>query len=166
MKVTISIQGENEVLKELNNITEKNIQKLNNDIKNAAIYCMGEAKRNVSRPYPQGAVDTGQLRNSITMEDNISGNETVYRVGTNVTYAPYIEFGTRPHFPPIQALMEWVHRHTRAAKGKTPLFENNERGIAYAIALKISKKGTPPKPYLRPAFILAKNKLLQDLEKL
>ena len=66
MKVTISIQGKMEVLKELNNITEKNIQKLNNDIKNAVIYCMGGAKRNVSRPYPQGAVDTGQLMNSIT----------------------------------------------------------------------------------------------------
>lgn len=166
MKVTISIQGENEVLKELNNITEKNIQKLNDDIKNAVIYCMGEAKRNVSRPYPQGAVDTGQLMNSITMEERIGENQISYLVGTNVNYAPYVEYGTRPHFPPVQALMEWVTRHTRAAKGNEPLFgKSDTRKIAYAIAFTISKRGTAPRPFLRPAFIAAKNKLLLDLEK-
>lgn len=38
----------------------------------------------------KGAVDTGRLRNSVThaVKDN-----TMY-VGTNVEYAPYIEFGT------------------------------------------------------------------------
>ena len=35
-------------------------------------------------------VDTGNLRNSITHE--VYGNEGV--VGTNVEYAPYVEFGT------------------------------------------------------------------------
>lgn len=164
MKVTISIQGANEVLKELNNITEKNIQKLNNDIKNAAIYCMGEAKRNVSRPYPQGAVDTGQLMNSITIEERIGENQINYLIGTNVNYAPYVEYGTRPHFPPVQALMEWVKRHARGSKS---LFgKDDTRKVAYAIAFTISKRGTTPRPFLRPAFILAKNKLLLDLEKI
>jgi phage gpG-like protein len=38
----------------------------------------------------QGAVDTGRLRNSITHA--VDGDD-VY-IGTNVEYAPYIEFGT------------------------------------------------------------------------
>ena len=38
----------------------------------------------------QGAIDTGRLRNSIDFE--VDG-DTVY-VGTNVEYAPYVEFGT------------------------------------------------------------------------
>lgn len=40
----------------------------------------------------QGAVDTGRLRNSVTHQVDMSEN-AVY-VGTNVEYAPYIEFGT------------------------------------------------------------------------
>lgn len=38
-----------------------------------------------------GAVDTGNLRNSISHADN--GEDTAY-IGTNVEYAPYVEMGT------------------------------------------------------------------------
>ena len=84
--------------------------------------------------------------------------------------------GTRPHFPPLgnenTGLMRWVIRHMGAAKGKTPVFGkvkktdrvDKAKSIAFAIAKKIAKYGTPPKPFLRPAFIQAKQKLLQDLE--
>lgn len=41
------------------------------------------------------AVDTGRLRSSITMEMGKDGDDVVARVGTNVHYAPYLEFGTR-----------------------------------------------------------------------
>lgn len=37
-------------------------------------------------------VDTGRLRNSITHEVNTDGK--FVRIGTNVEYAPYVEFGT------------------------------------------------------------------------
>ena len=40
-------------------------------------------------------VDTGRLRSSITPEVAREGQEIVGRVGTNVEYAPYQEFGTR-----------------------------------------------------------------------
>ena len=38
-------------------------------------------------------VDTGNLRGSITHEVDTAGN-AVY-IGTNIEYAPYVEFGTR-----------------------------------------------------------------------
>lgn len=40
-----------------------------------------------------GAVDTGRLRNSI---DKAIDGDTVY-IGTNVKYAPYVEYGTKRH---------------------------------------------------------------------
>lgn len=40
-----------------------------------------------------GAVDTGNLRNSITHFYSQSDAKNVY-IGTNVEYAPYVEFGT------------------------------------------------------------------------
>lgn len=39
-------------------------------------------------------VDTGQLRDSITYEIEITKDEGVLRVGTNLKYAPFVEFGT------------------------------------------------------------------------
>lgn len=46
-----------------------------------------------------GAVDTTNLRNSISHEED---SDTTY-IGTNVEYAPYVEFGTRkyPHERPF-----------------------------------------------------------------
>lgn len=54
----------------------------------------GEAKKNLSgQNGPElKAIDTGYLVNSITHEVNKS--EMSVRIGTNVEYAPYIEFGT------------------------------------------------------------------------
>ena len=42
----------------------------------------------------QDAVDTGNLRNSINHKVVTNKNEHSVYVGTNVEYAPYIEFGT------------------------------------------------------------------------
>ena len=42
-------------------------------------------------------VDTGRLRNSLTHAVE-SGEKSVY-IGTNVEYAPYVEFGTRRQDP-------------------------------------------------------------------
>lgn len=40
-------------------------------------------------------VDTGALKNSIASRVEIRGDSVVGEVGTNLHYAPYIEFGTR-----------------------------------------------------------------------
>jgi hypothetical protein len=53
-------------------------------------------------------VDTGRLRASIR-----SGllDQERSRVYTDVEYAPYVEMGTRPHWPPVSALEGWARRH-------------------------------------------------------
>jgi len=64
------------------------LEKLSDDaatkaLNKACLTVMNSAKEKVP-------VDTGNLRNSITYE--VDGNEGI--VGTNVEYAPYVEFGT------------------------------------------------------------------------
>lgn len=44
-------------------------------------------------------VDTGNLRNSVTHQVNVSGTEAEMIVGTNVHYAPYVELGTGKYYP-------------------------------------------------------------------
>lgn len=55
-----------------------------------ALDLMGEAAAGDARE--NCPVDTGRLRNSVTHETR-EGEKAVY-IGTNVEYAPYIEFGT------------------------------------------------------------------------
>lgn len=62
-------------------------------------------------------------------------------------YWKYIEYGTRPHFPPIQAIRKWIDVKPvlpRPMKGKLPTPDQ----LAFLIARKISKVGTRPKPFL------------------
>jgi len=60
-------------------------------------------------------VDTGRLRSSMTGVVEGRGSEIRGIVGTNVSYAPYSEYGTRPHWPPLAALEVWARRHGTTA---------------------------------------------------
>lgn len=77
-------------------------------------------------------VDTGRLRNSIGIESGPRERT----IGPNVHYGPYVEFGTRPHWPPVSALSPWAERH-----GMNP----------YAVQRAIAARGTKAQPYLGPA---------------
>lgn len=80
---------------------------------------------NVKKETP---VDTGRLRASITHK--VEPFRAI--VGTNVSYAPHVEFGTRPHFPPLAALQPWARRHG---------FPPGRQG-AFLVALAIARRGT------------------------
>lgn len=82
-------------------------------------------------------VDTGRLRSSITPDVRQEGFNVLGVVGSNVLYAPYMETGTRPHWPPTSALEVWARRH----------------GVdAFLVARAISKRGTKGHRYLQGAF--------------
>lgn len=80
-------------------------------------------------------VDTGRLRASITGTVSSAGfpvKRLQGIVGTNIEYAPYMEFGTgifagnaRVKMPPIEALEGWARRH-----------KVNAWSVAYAIYLR------------------------------
>lgn len=54
-------------------------------------------------------------------------------------YGLFVELGTRPHFPPVEALKPWAR-----------LKLGNEN-LAWAVAKKIAKRGTKAKPFFQPA---------------
>lgn len=53
-------------------------------------------------------IDTGELRNSLKVLGRRGNN---YIVGTRLSYAPRVEFGTDPFTPKIQPLKEWSRRN-------------------------------------------------------
>ena len=94
-------------------------------------------------------VDTGRLRASIMPE--VRRGPTVQGiVGSNVKYAPYMELGTKPHFPPLQALATWARRH-----GMT----------AWNVAISIARKGTKARRYLQKAVEDNSDKIVNLLDK-
>ena len=67
-------------------------------------------------------VDTGRLRSSLAHEAHWEGSSLIGAWGTNVAYAPEMEYGTGSqgdsdvphggrHWPPGQALDRWAARH-------------------------------------------------------
>lgn len=93
----------------------------------SATFLQGQARKHAP-------VDTGRLRNSIGTE---SLNSRLRSVGTNLDYAEPVEFGSRPHYPPLNALWGWAKR-----KGGLDPF---------ALQQAIGMWGTPAQPYLQPA---------------
>lgn len=87
----------------------------------------GYAKTNLTR---QHAVDTGALRNSITYKVvNEDKGHTCY-VGTDMEYAPYIEFGTGKYTSGGRRT-KWKYQDSKGEWHQT--------------------EGQQPRPYLKPA---------------
>lgn len=85
----------------------------------------------------KGISNTGTLRRSVQVRE-ASARRGV--VGIGERYGAYVEFGTRPHFPPVAPIERWA---------KTKL---GQEGLGFVIARKIARRGTKAQPYVEPAF--------------
>ena len=54
----------------------------------------------------QEAFNTGKLYESGFVQEIENG----YYLGFRASHAPYLEFGTEPHFPPIAPLLKWLQQ--------------------------------------------------------
>jgi len=98
-------------------------------------------KETIAQPYlgRPPAVATGNLVNSITFQvsqGTPTSKATIFAGAPADQYAGYVEAGTGRHFPPPSALLLWVQ------KKFSPSSEKQALSIAFAIARKISRRGT------------------------
>lgn len=138
----LSVRQEIRGLRELQRKSERIVRELHGDemlsgMRRATLLVQTDAKK-------LAPVDTGRLRASITPDVRVEGRQVIGVVGSNVLYAPYMETGTRPHWPPQAALETWARRH-----GTT----------AFVVARAIARKGTKARPYLQPAFEQNKDRI-------
>ena len=103
-----------------------------------------------SEAKQRAPVDTGHLQGSI--QPRVSGTQV--SIGTPVKYAPYVEFGTRPHYPPPNALQPWARRHGFGPRGH------------FMLAAIIAKRGTKPHPFLIPGYEAARGAIDGYVEEL
>lgn len=84
---------------------------------------------------------TEKLLNSVSSHIDVNG--TKYEVFIDLLkYWEYVEWDTKPHFPPLEPLMTWIRVKPVIPrpdeKGKIP----TEKQLAFLIGRKISQEGT------------------------
>lgn len=102
-------------------------------IRRATALVLRDAKKNVP-------VDTGQLKSSLIADvrvGSLGSKKVTGVVGSNKSYAPYVEMGTKPHWPPLRAVETWARRH-----GISP----------FLVARSIATKGTKATKFLQNSF--------------
>ena len=138
----IKFKGFDDVIKALDKLEQEVLLELTRNMQKACMLVETDAKHNITA---NGTTNLGQLVNSIWWEVAMLSNGIIGGwVLVGAKYGGYIEFGTKPHMPPVEPLKQWAKRKL------------HDEGLGYAVALKIKREGTKPKPYLYPALI--KNK--------
>lgn len=91
-------------------------------------------EREIKERTPTGA--TSILRGSIAAQEPlVLGDQVLGEVGTSISYAVPVEMGTKPHFPPVEALKDWV-------RAKLNVEDAAVDGVALSIARAIAVRGT------------------------
>ena len=88
---------------------------------------------------------SGLTANSISSDAFSTPTGVLGVVSSTQPSAVFVELGTGPHMPPVDALVPWV----QAVLGVEP---DRVRQVAFLVARKIARKGTPAqKPFERAA---------------
>lgn len=90
-------------------------------------------EREVKDAMPRGA--TGLTAASISSDVFSQPQGVLGVVGSSQPSAAFVEFGTKPHMPPVDALVPWV-RSVLGINGP------EARSVAFLVARKIAAKGT------------------------
>ncbi len=95
-------------------------------------------------------VDESTLKKSGGVNRKYLEKEIVYLA----PHAAPVEFGSKPHMPPVEPLIGWCRRVLR-------MNEKEAKATAWKIAMRIKERGTEARPYLRPACDQAASKAPQ-----
>lgn len=88
-----------------------------------------------------GRIATGDLLNSV--EYRVETNGQVYEVKLTLEdYWKYVEDGTRPHWPPMDKILEWITAKPVIPRPDDRGIKPTPRQLAYLIGRKISEVGT------------------------
>lgn len=147
MHVTMNLEGAASVREMLKHEKMRIRDKIMKEIYTAGIKVQTEARKRLKQTK---AWDTGHAATSILVERSPDG--ATVEVGPTAPYAPYIEFGAKPHFPPPDALEDWARRHG---------FDS-----AWPICRAIAKRGIKANPFLFPAYISEERQLFSRLHKI
>jgi len=145
MKVTVTPVGFKELRRDLKKISKEMAAEVNKETYASGLDIQKAARANLKE---RETWDLGNLANSILVDRTEGG--AIVEVGPTAPYGPYVEFGTKPHFPPPDALEGWAKRHG---------FES-----VWPICRAIAERGLPENPYLFPAYLDVEGKFFNRVK--
>lgn len=147
MNIHITTEGEKEIDRALKKMSEEQRREFKKEVYASGIDVQTEAKKNLRE---MKAWDLGNLANSIMVDVTNAGMTA--EVCPEAPYGPYVEYGTKKHFPPLEALENWAKRHG---------FDS-----AWPICKAINERGLPARPFLHPAWLLVKGKFYKRIKEI
>jgi len=179
LQASVDVTGIDEAVDDLDDLPEDIQAAITEKMEEAAVFGSNVAKKRLTQK--QSGYGEGILRSSIRPFVASGGKVAGVRAGGSETteggfdYAFAVEFGTRPHFPPVKALTgqqesldTWVRRMSPSppeGMENASQSEVNET-VAFLIARDISRTGTKEMPFMRSGFNAAKGKLRKSLRNL
>lgn len=108
-------------------------------------------------------IASGRLISSVNSKVVVNDNEFIVELNLE-DWWKFIEYGTKPHMPPVNKILEWVVVKrilpTPMKNGKLP----TEQQLAWMIAKKIEREGTEGTPNLTESIDEMVNEYEQKIE--
>jgi HK97 gp10 family phage protein len=150
----VDIDGVQATLSNLGELPREIRQQVATKLNETAELTRTEAIQNIT---DEGAIGTsGMLRASVQVRSRADATDLRAVVeaggsaqGGTVDYATFVEFGTKPHFPPVEAVTGEVEALDRWVDVK--LNAEDTESAAFQVARKIAQVGTDAQPFMRPA---------------
>src|SRR5438552_2309826 len=98
MLATMELRGVDELAAAWARAPQMSAAALETYMQGATIYLQGEVQERTPAAH-------GTLKQSITSDVEVLAEQVMGVVGTPLQYAIPVELGTRPHFPPVDALL-------------------------------------------------------------
>lgn len=123
-------------IKDFPNEFKKYAEKLGDQFKKIVVE---EAVNAIPRLVEATPIDTGLAASSWDLE----ATKELIRIGNTAPHFPVLEFGSRPHTPPIGPLLAWAKRQLRDPS-QPPNYSNQVWALAKGVQKKIQKYGQQP----------------------
>jgi HK97 gp10 family phage protein len=162
----VTIQGIDETLANLGNVPDE----VRGEVKDGLNRALEWGATFATQTYKtNGTNETDTLLSSSDIRDHASKRDLSGRLGAggrgewgDAEYAGVVEFGSKPHFPPVEALTgevepldRWVERTHKVTVGA----DETRESVAFLIAREIDERGNRAQPFMRPANAILKRKL-------
>lgn len=129
-------------------------------VRQAVTAAVWEAEQLLQREVQEGTPTAmGALRQSITAAEPLQlAHNVIGLVSTSIAHAAPVEFGTRPHWAPLQPLIDWVVQRDLAQGDEDP------EDIARLIRFKIAARGTQGHHMFERAYEAHREQVLRILD--
>lgn len=140
----------NDNKKHFDKLKDEILEHLNTEVERLASRAALILERELKEVINEKAFAGGNLKGAVACEVKKLTWEYMVRVYVNTQYAQYVDEGTKPHFPPLAPIIQWVRKtgltlnHSAGRNSPGKRFDNYDKDkiTAQKIAWKIYKKGT------------------------